>query len=95
MPNEDVLRRAARHNLRERGKLLRLAFGFAAADRRSDLSLADIAAAEGLVVDAEPLPPIGFMTSSTLRDGTGDRSGTRRPGLGPSRGSGRAEKGES
>ena len=77
MPDEDVLRRAARHNPRRLGKLLRLAYGFAAADGRSDLSLADIAAAEGLGVDAEPLPRIGFMTSSTLRDGTGvDRSGT-------------------
>ena len=61
MPTDDVLTRAARHNPRRIGKLLRLAFGFAAADGREDLTVADIVAAEGLVTGPEQARPIGFL----------------------------------
>ncbi|KQK28810.1 hypothetical protein ARD30_20330 [Bosea thiooxidans] len=87
MPSEDILRRAARHNPRRLGKLLRLAFGFAAADGRSELRMPDIVAAEGLVVEADARPSIGFLTSSSVREGRGvDGSGTAPPRVGPSRG---------
>lgn len=89
MPDEDVLLRAARHNPRGLGKLLRLAFGFAAADRRSELRLPDIVAAEGIVVEAETRSRIGFLTSSSVREEGGvDRPRTARPGVEGSRGKG-------
>ncbi|MCP4560765.1 MAG: AAA family ATPase [Bosea sp.] len=72
MPTHDVLRRAARHNPRRLGKLLRLAFGFAAADGRDALTLADIVAAETIVVGAAQARPIGFLAAR----GEWDRAGS-------------------
>jgi ATP-dependent Lon protease len=70
VPGEDVLRRAARHNPRRIGKLLRLAFGFAAAEDRSALTLYDIVAAEGLAVGSERPRRIGFVTPPSGTDGS-------------------------
>jgi ATP-dependent Lon protease len=71
MPAQDVLRRAARHNPRRIGKLLRLAFGFAAADRRDALTIADIVAAETLVAGTAQARPIGFLAARGELDRAG------------------------
>lgn len=71
MPAQDVLRRAARYNPRRIGKLLRLAFGFAAADRRDALTIADIAAAETIVVGTAQARPIGFLAARGELDRAG------------------------
>lgn len=61
MPSEAVILRAARHNPRRLGKLLRLAFGFAAKAERDELTLDDIAAAEALAGGSAQARPIGFI----------------------------------
>jgi ATP-dependent Lon protease len=71
MPSDAVLRRAARHNPRRLGKLLRLAFGFAAADGRDALTITDIIAAETLVAGAAQARPIGFLAARGERDREG------------------------
>ncbi|AOG06248.1 AAA family ATPase [Bosea sp. RAC05] len=71
MPTQDVLRRAARHNPRRLGKLLRLAFGFAATEARDALTIADIVAAETLVAGAVQARPIGFLAARGERDRAG------------------------
>ncbi|KPH80821.1 MULTISPECIES: AAA family ATPase [Bosea] len=70
MPSDDVLLRAARHNPRRLGKLLRLAFGFAAAGARNALTVSDIEAAEALAIGTAQSRPIGFI--HPMAD-TGDR----------------------
>ncbi len=62
-PSDDVLTRAARHNPRRLGKLLRLAFGYAAAGGRVALTIADIVAAETLVTALPHARPIGFLAA--------------------------------
>lgn len=71
MPTQDVLRGAARHNPRRLGKLLRVAFGFAAADGRDALTLGDIVAAETLVAGVVQARPIGFLAARGERDRAG------------------------
>lgn len=63
VPSDDVLTRAARHNPRRLGKLLRLAFGYAAAGGRAALTIADIVAAEELVTASPQTQPIGFLAA--------------------------------
>ncbi|AMJ63030.1 AAA family ATPase [Bosea sp. PAMC 26642] len=70
MPADDVLLRAARHNPRRLGKLLRLAFGFAASQERDALTIGDIEAAEALAIGTAQSRPIGFI--HPMAD-TGDR----------------------
>lgn len=70
MPSDDVLLRAARHNPRRLGKLLRLAFGFAASQKRDTLTIGDIEAAEALAIGTAQSRPIGFI--HPMAD-TGDR----------------------
>lgn len=67
MPTDHVLRRAARYNPRRIGKLLRLAFGFAAADGRDALIIADVVAAEGLAAGSDQPRPIGFLAGARDR----------------------------
>lgn len=63
VPSVDVLTRAARHNPRRLGNLLRLAFGYAAAGGRAALTIADIVAAEELVTVSPQARPIGFLAA--------------------------------
>lgn len=70
MPADDVLLRAARHNPRRLGKLLRLAFGFAASQERDALTIGDIEAAETLAIGTAQSRPIGFIHPMSE---TGDR----------------------
>lgn len=63
IPSDEILTRAARHNPRRLGKLLRLAFGYAAAGGRTALTIADIVAAEALVTASPQARPIGFMAA--------------------------------
>lgn len=63
VPSDDVLTRAARHNPRRLGKLLRLGFGYAAAGGRAALTIADIVAAEELVRASPQAQPIGFLAA--------------------------------
>ncbi len=63
VPSDEVLTRAARHNPRRLGKVLRLSFGYAAAGGRAALTIADIVAAEKLVTASPQVRPIGFLTA--------------------------------
>ncbi len=78
MPSEAVILRAARHNPRRLGKLLRLAFGFAAAAERDQLTLDDIAAAEALAVGPAQSRPIGFIHSMEKSEAGGREEGDER-----------------
>lgn len=94
MPADDVLRRAARHNPRRLGKLLRLAFGFAASQGRDVLTLDDIQAAEALAVGAVQSRPIGFIHPVAERHDRGreEKETTPTPG-GENRGRSRDNEG--
>jgi ATP-dependent Lon protease len=63
MPEDVVLHRLARSNPRGIKKLVRLAYGFAAAAGRGRLELVDIDAAEAVATGTTKLARIGFLTS--------------------------------
>lgn len=63
MPEDVVLRRLARSNPRGIKKLVRLAYGFAAAAGRSRLEVVDIDAAEAVATGTSRPARIGFLTT--------------------------------
>ncbi|ODT27310.1 MAG: hypothetical protein ABS54_06140 [Hyphomicrobium sp. SCN 65-11] len=80
MPEEAVLARLARGNPRGIARIVRLALGFAAADGREDLAIADVDAAAALAASEPERLPMGFVMPMRKAEAESARKGDARNG---------------
>jgi|GEM_PF-1215315 len=90
-PGDDVIAALALRNPRGIARIVKLALGFAAAETRTELTVADVAAAEDVASSAPSRSPIGFLSevasTRSMQEGSGpENEKSREKGRGGSRG---------